>query len=129
LDIQSRAAIPPCKNKARPVNGSPGRAIETVVIGSGGRLLLPLALLAEQLHHAGMRRVRELHQHQQVIAPEAAGALPFALVRAVEALERNVEARAAFAFVPPDCGLDAADADFLDRLNFVLFLRHDSAPF
>jgi len=41
----------------------------------------------------------------------------------VKTLEGDIEALAAFTFIPPDCGLDLADADFLDRLNFVLFLR------
>ena len=81
-------------------------------------LLLPLlTLVADQFHHAGVRGVRDLHQHQQVIAAEAVCALPLAVLGAVEALEGDVEARPAFAFVPPDCGLDAADADFLDRLR------------
>jgi hypothetical protein len=59
-------------------------------------LLLPLlSVFAEQLHHAGMRGVRDLHQHQQVVAAEAACALPLAVLGAVEPLERDVEARAA----------------------------------
>src|SRR6185437_9798377 len=77
--------------KARPVNESPGRACEDTVIGSGGGMLLPpLAVLAEQLHHASVRGVRYLHEHQQVIAVEARGAQPLAILGAVEALERDV---------------------------------------
>jgi hypothetical protein len=49
---------------------------------------------------------------------------------AVEALERDVEEDSAFGIVPPDRGFDAADSDFLGRLDFAgLFLSHDSAPF
>jgi len=49
---------------------TPGRACEDVAIRSGGRLLLPvlLAFLAEQLHHAGVRGVRDLLQHQPFVS-------------------------------------------------------------
>jgi hypothetical protein len=97
------------------------------VIGSGGRFLLPLfADFADQLHHAGVRCVGDLHQHQQIVAAEAVRAQPLAVLGAVEALECDIESRSAFTFVPPDCRLDAADSYLLDRLRFVLFLRHDT---
>jgi hypothetical protein len=108
----------PFWQEARPGNGAPCRACKAVAIESGGGLLLPLlSPVANQFHHAGVRGVRDLHQHQQVVAAEAVRALPLALLGAVEALEGDVEPSSAFAFFPPDCRLDAADAYFLDCMD------------
>ena len=126
------AAVPSRGAKVKPGRGTEGPAgqARSNQITSCGRLLLPLllALLAEQLHHSRVRRVRDLLQHQQVVAAEAAGALPLFFLRALGSLGGDVEPRPVVAFVPPDRGLDAADADFLDRLNFVQFLRPARAP-
>lgn len=126
-------ALTPRKEKAQPGNGDRLGLKGFNWIGDLSRRRRSPLLLAfgcRQLQQPGVRGVGDLGQDEQIAGAEAHGALPLAFVGAVETLERNVEEDSVFAIVPPDRGFDAADSDFLGRLNFAgLFLSHDSAPF
>ncbi len=70
-----------------------------------------LRRLLLELEDARVHGVGHLGEKQEVVPAEALGALSIVAVL-VEALECDVLPRAACAFVPPNCRLDAADSEF-----------------
>jgi len=70
--------------------------------------------LLDLLMNPGVGRVRDLAEHQQVVAPERVGALPLVVVFVlVEPAERDVVAHAAGGVVFPDGRFDGAHPDLM----------------